>query len=160
MNSELRGWIDRHFTVPRGGRSKVMALADAVADNVRPGDAVHLGVTHSRGSAAFWELIRRFRGTDPRLTLLAVQMTSPEAPLVVRRSVAQRRLRLTDEECTGLGLFSGRSVVVRDFLSGSAHPFPVIFLVALPGHVRRGGGSMVHLGRTHVSWAVHAADPV
>src|SRR5438045_9752658 len=59
-----------------------MALADAVADNVRPGDAVHLGVTHSRGSAAFWELIRRFRGTDPRLTLLAVQMTSPEAPLV------------------------------------------------------------------------------
>ncbi|TML79502.1 MAG: hypothetical protein E6G04_05525, partial [Actinobacteria bacterium] len=82
MNSELRGWIDRHFTVPRGGRSKVMALADAVADNVRPGDAVHLGVTHSRGSAAFWELIRRFRGTDPRLTLLAVQMTSPEAPLV------------------------------------------------------------------------------
>ena len=82
MNSELRGWIDRHFTLPRGGRSKVMALADAVADNVRPGDAVHLGVTHSRGSAAFWELIRRFRGTDPRLTLLAVQMTSPEAPLV------------------------------------------------------------------------------
>jgi len=82
MNSELRGWIERHFAAPRGGRSKVMALADAIADNVRPGDAVHLGVTHSRGSAAFWELIRRFRGTDPGLTFLAVQMTSPEAPLV------------------------------------------------------------------------------
>jgi acyl CoA:acetate/3-ketoacid CoA transferase alpha subunit/acyl CoA:acetate/3-ketoacid CoA transferase beta subunit len=82
MDSELRSWIDRHFAVPRGGRSKVMALADAVTDNVRPGDAIHLGVTHSRGSAAFWELIRRFRGTDPRFTLLAVQMTSPEAPLV------------------------------------------------------------------------------
>src|SRR6266550_3635978 len=82
MNSELRGWIERHFGAPRGGRSKVMALADAIADNVRPGDAVHLGVTHSRGSAAFWELIRRFGGTDPGLTFLAVQMTSPEAPLV------------------------------------------------------------------------------
>src|SRR2546426_11015703 len=82
MNWERRSGIDRHFAVPRGGRSKVMALADAIADNVRPGDAVHLGVTHSRGSAAFWELIRRFRGTDPGLTFLAVQMTSPEAPLV------------------------------------------------------------------------------
>ncbi|MGZ4104297.1 MAG: hypothetical protein ACXVP8_03450, partial [Actinomycetota bacterium] len=82
MNSELRRWIERRFAVPQGGRSKVTGLADAVADNVRPGDAVHLGMTHSRGSAAFWELIRRFRGQDPRLTLLSVQMTSPHAPLV------------------------------------------------------------------------------
>jgi acyl CoA:acetate/3-ketoacid CoA transferase alpha subunit len=66
-------------------RSKVTSLADAIASNVRPGDAVHLGMTHARFSAAFFEVVRRFRGTDPRFTLLAVQMTTPLAPLVHER---------------------------------------------------------------------------
>jgi acyl CoA:acetate/3-ketoacid CoA transferase alpha subunit/acyl CoA:acetate/3-ketoacid CoA transferase beta subunit len=82
MDAETREWIERRFAVPVAGTSKVASLSDAIAGNVRTGDAVHLGVTHARGSAGFWELLRQFAGTDPGFTLLAIQLTSPEAPLV------------------------------------------------------------------------------
>jgi len=82
MDEELRGWIERRFAVPVSNASKVTSLNDAIAANVRAGDAVHLGVTHARGSAGFWELIRQFGGLDPGFTLLAIQLTSPEAPLI------------------------------------------------------------------------------
>ena len=70
------------FRIPGAGRSKVTSLAEAVAAHVRAGDSIHLGMTHARFSAAFYELIRRFGGTDPGFELLAVQMTTPLAPLV------------------------------------------------------------------------------
>ncbi|HEX9713445.1 MAG TPA: CoA-transferase [Actinomycetota bacterium] len=77
-----REWIERRFRV-RGPRApKVASLRDAVASHVRAGDAVHLGLTHARGSAGFWELLRQHHGADPGFTLLAVQMTTPLAPLV------------------------------------------------------------------------------
>ncbi len=77
-----RDWIAERFRVPSIGPSKATSLADAVARHIRPGDAIHLGMTHARFSAGFYELVRRFRGTDPGFELHAVQMTSPLAPLV------------------------------------------------------------------------------
>jgi acyl CoA:acetate/3-ketoacid CoA transferase alpha subunit/acyl CoA:acetate/3-ketoacid CoA transferase beta subunit len=77
-----REWIDRRFAVPRATASKVTSLADAVADGVKPGDALHLGMTHTRGSAAVWEVLRQFHGRAPGFTLLGVQVSSGYAPLV------------------------------------------------------------------------------
>jgi len=79
---ELMEWIERRFAVPRPATDKVRSLADAVADGVKPGDALHLGMTHTRGSAAIWEVLRRFHGTDPGFTLLGVQVSSGYSPLV------------------------------------------------------------------------------
>jgi acyl CoA:acetate/3-ketoacid CoA transferase alpha subunit/acyl CoA:acetate/3-ketoacid CoA transferase beta subunit len=82
MDPDLQAWIDRRFAVPSPAGSKVMSLREAVDTIVRPGDAIHLGMTHARFSAGFYELVRRFAGTNPGFDLLAVQMTTPLAPLV------------------------------------------------------------------------------
>ena len=78
----MREWIERRFAVPRSSTKKVRSLSEAVEDGVRPGDTIHLGMTHTRGSAAIWEVIRRFHGTDPGFTLAAVQCSSGYAPFV------------------------------------------------------------------------------
>ena len=49
-------------------------LADAVADNVRPGDTVHVMLGHSRWTAAARELARQFWGTDPGFTLVMTSL--------------------------------------------------------------------------------------
>ncbi|HEX9776319.1 MAG TPA: CoA-transferase [Actinomycetota bacterium] len=82
IDPELRDWIERRFALPPSGASKATTLDRAIAGHVRPGDTVHLGITHSRGSAAFWELLRRFRGTDPGFTFVAAAASSPFAPLI------------------------------------------------------------------------------
>ena len=79
---EMNEWIERRFAVPRSGRDKVRSLADAVAEGVKPGDALHLGMTHTRGSAANWEVLRQFHGTDPGFTMLGVQFSTPYSPLL------------------------------------------------------------------------------
>jgi len=79
---EIREWIERRFAVPEPATDKVTSLSDAVTDAVRPGDALHLGMTHTRGSAAIWEVLRQFHGTDPGFELQAVQVSSGYAPLV------------------------------------------------------------------------------
>ncbi|MGH2727554.1 MAG: CoA-transferase, partial [Actinomycetota bacterium] len=79
---ENREWIERRFAVPESRTNKVRSLGDAVADAFRPGDALHLGMTHTRGSAAVWEVLRQFHGTDPGFELQAVQVSSGYAPLV------------------------------------------------------------------------------
>ncbi len=80
--SDERDWIERRFAVPRATASKVTTLADAVTDGVKSGDALHLGMTHTRGSAAVWEVLRQFHGRAPGFTLLGVQVSSGYAPLV------------------------------------------------------------------------------
>lgn len=82
MDTELREWIERRFAVREPRASKVVSLARAVEDNVRASDTVHLGITHARGSAAFWELLRQFIGRAPGFTLCGVAMSSPFSPLV------------------------------------------------------------------------------
>lgn len=82
MDPEVEQLLERRFRIPEDSGEKVRPLADAVAEHVRPGDTVHLGLTHTRGSAAAWELIRRFRHEDPGFTLCGVQVTTPAAPLV------------------------------------------------------------------------------
>jgi hypothetical protein len=42
-----------------------MSLRDAVERFVQPGDAIHLGLTHTRGGVGTWEILRRFHGRDP-----------------------------------------------------------------------------------------------
>jgi acyl CoA:acetate/3-ketoacid CoA transferase alpha subunit/acyl CoA:acetate/3-ketoacid CoA transferase beta subunit len=79
---ELREWIARRFAVPGEDTDKTRSLSDAVAENVRPGDALYLGMTHTRFSAGVREVLRQFHGTDPGFTLIAIQMTTPYAPLV------------------------------------------------------------------------------
>ena len=79
---ELREWIERRFAVPRPATDKVRTLSEAVADGVKPFDALHLGMTHTRGSAGVWEVLRQFHGTEPGFTLLGVQVSSGYSPLV------------------------------------------------------------------------------
>ena len=79
---EVREWIARRFRVPEAATSKVSTLEDAVAEGVRPGDTVYLGMTHTRFSAGFRELLRQYHGAAPAFTFASIQMTSPHAPLV------------------------------------------------------------------------------
>ncbi len=82
MDPEVEALLERRFRAPEPRGDVVVSLDEAIERHVRPGDAVHLGVTHTRWSAAFWELLRQFRGTDPAFDLLAVQFTTPGAALV------------------------------------------------------------------------------
>ena len=52
----------------------VTSLADAVAQNVRPGDTVHVMMGHSRWTAAARELARHFWDTDPGFTLVMTSL--------------------------------------------------------------------------------------
>ncbi len=52
----------------------VTSLSDAVAQNVQPGDAVHVMMGHSRWTAAARELARQFWGTDPGFTLVMTSL--------------------------------------------------------------------------------------
>src|SRR5437763_528457 len=74
--------LEKRFRIPPSNEDKTMSLRDAVERFVRAGDSIHLGLTHTRGGVAAWEVLRRFHGADPRFTLLAVQATTPVTPLV------------------------------------------------------------------------------
>ena len=50
------------------------SLADAIAQNVRPGDAVHVMLGHSRWTAGARELARQFWGEDPGFTLIMTSL--------------------------------------------------------------------------------------
>jgi acyl CoA:acetate/3-ketoacid CoA transferase alpha subunit/acyl CoA:acetate/3-ketoacid CoA transferase beta subunit len=82
VSRELHEWLERRFAVPTPTTDKVRTLSEAVADGVKPGDALHLGMTHTRGSAGVWEVLRQFHGADPGFTLLGVQVSSGYSPLV------------------------------------------------------------------------------
>jgi acyl CoA:acetate/3-ketoacid CoA transferase alpha subunit/acyl CoA:acetate/3-ketoacid CoA transferase beta subunit len=52
------------------------SLADAVAEHVEPGDALHLVVGHTRWSAAAREVVRQWWGRDPGFTLVMLSLSS------------------------------------------------------------------------------------
>ena len=58
------------------GRDKLTSLHDAVAEHVRPGDALHILVGHTRWTAAAREVLRQWRGRDPRFTLVMLSLSS------------------------------------------------------------------------------------
>jgi acyl CoA:acetate/3-ketoacid CoA transferase alpha subunit/acyl CoA:acetate/3-ketoacid CoA transferase beta subunit len=58
------------------GRDKVTSLHDAVAEHVRPGDALHVLVGHTRWTAAAREVARRWWGRDPGFTLVMLSLSS------------------------------------------------------------------------------------
>jgi len=55
---------------------KQRSVTDAVAEHVRPGDALHLVVGHTRWSAAAREVVRQWWERDPRFTLVMLSLSS------------------------------------------------------------------------------------
>ncbi|MGZ4802703.1 MAG: CoA-transferase [Acidimicrobiia bacterium] len=53
-----------------------MTIADAVAEHVREGDALHLVVGHTRWSAAAREVVRQWWDRDPHFTLVMLSLSS------------------------------------------------------------------------------------
>jgi acyl CoA:acetate/3-ketoacid CoA transferase alpha subunit/acyl CoA:acetate/3-ketoacid CoA transferase beta subunit len=50
------------------------SLADAITEHVRPGDAIHVMLGHSRWTAGARELTRQFWGRDPGFTLIMTSL--------------------------------------------------------------------------------------
>lgn len=64
------------------GASKIMSLAAAVETFVQPGDVVHLAYSDARPNAAIQQLVRRFAGTDPHLTVVSAGLVNIQHALV------------------------------------------------------------------------------
>jgi acyl CoA:acetate/3-ketoacid CoA transferase alpha subunit/acyl CoA:acetate/3-ketoacid CoA transferase beta subunit len=62
--------------------SKVMSLAAAMHDHVRPGDHVHLAYSEARPNGAVLALAKRFKGTAPGLTISSGGLVSSQSCLV------------------------------------------------------------------------------
>ncbi|MGH3757499.1 CoA-transferase [Actinophytocola sp.] len=68
------------MTVQR--RSRVLPLAEAIRAFVHPGDTIHAAYNDARPNAALMEVLRRFRGESPGLTLVTAGLVSPQHALV------------------------------------------------------------------------------
>ena len=66
-----------------------ISLHDAVERHVRPGDAVHVMLGHSRWTAAARELARQQWGSDPELTLIMTSLGALSA-LFFRGGLVQK----------------------------------------------------------------------
>ncbi|NWF55998.1 MAG: glutaconate CoA-transferase [Syntrophaceae bacterium] len=64
------------------GQSKVMSLSEAIREFVKPGMALHPGVACTPPLAVIYELIRHFRGKDPRFSLISLGLTTAYSLLV------------------------------------------------------------------------------
>jgi acyl CoA:acetate/3-ketoacid CoA transferase alpha subunit/acyl CoA:acetate/3-ketoacid CoA transferase beta subunit len=65
------------------------SLTEAVSEHVRPGDALHIMVGHSRWTAAAREVVRQWWGRDPGFTLQMLSLSSLGA-LFFRGGLVQR----------------------------------------------------------------------
>ena len=67
--------------------TKVVPLEEAGRQAVQPGMSLHLTLVHSRPNALIWEVVRRFWGTRPGLTLIANRslFKSNTSSLAIRR---------------------------------------------------------------------------
>ncbi|MFN2544001.1 MAG: CoA-transferase [Actinomycetota bacterium] len=82
MDPDLESLLSRSFRIPDPSEDKTTSLRDAVQRFLRAGDTIHLGLTHTRGGVALWEILRQFRDRDPGFTLLGVQLSTPPSVLV------------------------------------------------------------------------------
>ena len=55
---------------------RFVSVADAVAEHVRPGDALHIVVGHCRWTAAAREVVRQWWERDPGFTLQMLSLSS------------------------------------------------------------------------------------
>ena len=69
--------------------SKVMALPDAIRRHVQPGDTISLAFGDARPNATIQEIVRQFRGRDPRFTVVASGLLSTQQALVASGLVAR-----------------------------------------------------------------------
>ncbi len=67
---------------PTEGQSKVMPLAQAIRKFVEPDMALHLGLACIPPVAVVYELVRQFRGRDPRFTFFSLGLSTIYALLV------------------------------------------------------------------------------
>lgn len=73
-----------------GLATKVMPLAEAVQQFVRPGMALHFGAAWAFPNAALFEVIRRFAGRDPHFTLILSTGGSTSAAPFLAAGLANR----------------------------------------------------------------------
>ena len=64
------------------GQSKEMPLNQAIRKYVEPGMTLHLGLACTPPIAVIYEMVRQFRGKDPRFTLLSLGLTTVYSILV------------------------------------------------------------------------------
>ncbi len=67
---------------PSEGRSKIIPLGQAMRHHVQPGMTIHLGLACIPPLAIIYELIRQFKGKDPRFTLVTLGLTTVFSLLV------------------------------------------------------------------------------
>jgi len=61
-------------TVPNSPATKETTLSEAIERHVRPGDAVHVMLGHSRWTASARELARQYWGADAGLSLIMTSL--------------------------------------------------------------------------------------
>ena len=69
MDEEIRSFLDAKFQIePIEGEDKVCSLQDAIHNNVRPGQSIHIA---NKAGALFFQLVREFWGSRPAFTLIS-----------------------------------------------------------------------------------------
>ena len=91
-------------------RGKVLPLREAVERFVKPGMKLHLAAGIGGPSAAVCEIIRRFRGGNPELTLIQSTVTGHSLNLVHARLVK----KLICSVCANISAFGRPSRVIQD----------------------------------------------
>lgn len=86
---DLDAFLKEHFTIaPDEGPSKVRPL-DRLHEPIRPGQTLHVAVTHSVPYGHCFQLVRRFRGTKPDFTV-ATLAAGTNLQAVVGAGLAKR----------------------------------------------------------------------
>ena len=70
-------------------RSKVLSIEDAIRLHIRPGDAIHLSFGDARPNFAIREIVKQFRGTEPRFTVMGSGLLSAQQALLGAGLVAR-----------------------------------------------------------------------
>ena len=74
MDEEIRSFLDAKFQIsPIEGADKVCSLQDAIRNNVRPGQSIHVA---NKVGGLFFQLVREFWGKRPAFTLISPTMSA------------------------------------------------------------------------------------
>src|ERR1700735_1303233 len=64
-------WSGRRYVM---ANVPIVSIKDAIAGSVTPGMHLHFALTGARATGSMRELVRQFRGTDPRFTVSAASI--------------------------------------------------------------------------------------
>jgi len=83
MDDPLQKVLEKFIPLwPDEGQSKILPLSQALRQHVQPGMTLHLGTASTPPIAVIYELIRLFKGKDPRFTLVSLGLTTAYSLLV------------------------------------------------------------------------------